>query len=86
MGCGVKNLQAPRGAWVAQSVKRPTLARVTISRFMGSSPAPGSVPTAQSLRSASDSVSPCLSVPPPLVLCLSLSKINIKGRLGGAVG
>ena len=59
-----------RGAWVAQSVKRPTLAQVVISRLMGSSPASGSVLTAQSLEPASDSVSPSLSAlprrPPPL--------------------
>ena len=47
-----------RGAWVAQSVKRPTSAQVTISRYVGSSPASGSVLTAQSLNPASDSVSP----------------------------
>ena len=35
-----------RGGWVAQSVKRPTSAQVTISRFLGSSPALGSVLTA----------------------------------------
>ena len=35
-----------RGAWVAQSVKRPTLARAMISRLMSSSPALGSVLTA----------------------------------------
>ena len=50
-----------RGAWVAQSVKRLTSAQVTISRFMGSSPASGSVLTAQSLEPALDSVSPSLS-------------------------
>ena len=31
-----------QGAWVAQSVERPTSARVTISRFVGSSPTWGS--------------------------------------------
>ena len=60
-------------AWVALSVKRPTLAQVMISRFVGSSPASGSVLTAQSLEPASDSVSPSLSAPPLLTLCLSLS-------------
>ena len=40
-----------------------------------SSPASGSVLTAQSLELATDSVSPSLGSP-PLVLCLSLSKIN----------
>ena len=48
------------GAWVAQSVKCPTLAQVMVSPFMGSSPAPGSVLTAQSLEPVSDSVSPSL--------------------------
>ena len=57
-----------RGAWVAQSVKRPTSAQVMISRFVGSSPALGSVPTAQSLEPASESVSPSLSAPPPPTL------------------
>ena len=62
------------GAWVAQSVKRPTLAQVTISRSVSSSPASGSVLTAQSLEPVSDSVSPSLSAPPPFMLCLSLSQ------------
>ena len=52
---------APGGA---QSVKPPTSAQVTISRFVGSSPASGSVLTARSLEPASDSV--------PLSLSLSL--------------
>ena len=52
-------------------------AQVTISRSMSSSPASGSVPTAQSLEPASDSVSPSLSGPPPThALSLSVSKIN----------
>ena len=71
---------------MAQLVERPTLARVMISRFVSSSPASGSVLTAQSLEPASDFVSPSLSAPPLLMLCLSvslslslsLSKINIK--------
>ena len=62
-----------RGAWVAQSVKRPTSAQVMILRFVGSSPALGSVLTAQSLEPASDCVS--LSLCPPLLM-LCLSKIN----------
>ena len=61
------------GAWVAQSVERPTLAQVTISRSVSSSPASGSVLTVQSLKPVSDSVSPSLSAPPMLALCLSLS-------------
>ena len=64
---------------MAQSVKRPTSAQVMISRFVGSSPASGSVLTARGLEPASDSVSLSLSAPPLLVLCLSLSKrIGIK--------
>ena len=71
-----------RGAWVAQSVTRPTSAQVMISWFVGSSPVSGSVLTAQSLEPALNSVSPSLSASPPLVrslslsLSLSLSKIN----------
>ena len=73
----MKNINSG-GAWVAQSVERLTLAQVMVSQFVGSSPALGSVQTAQSLESASDSVSPSLSAPPLLTLCLSLSKINTK--------
>ena len=62
------------GAWVAWSVKSPTLAQVMISRSVGSSPASGSVLTAQSLEPISDSVSPSLSAPPLFMLCLSLSQ------------
>ena len=65
---------ALRGAWVAQSVKCPTLAQVMNLRFMGSSPVSDSVLTAWSLEPASDSVSPCLSAPPLLTLCLSVSQ------------
>ena len=39
---------------------------------VSSSPTSGSVLTAQSLEPASDSVSPSLSVPPLLMLCLCL--------------
>ena len=62
------------GAWVAQLVEHLTSAQVMISRSVGLSPASGSVLTAQSLEPASDSVSPSLSDPPPLMLCLSLSQ------------
>ena len=58
------------GTWVAQSVERPTLAQVMISWSMSLSLASGSVLTAKSLEPASDSVSPSLSAPPPLMLCL----------------
>ena len=61
-----------RGAWVAQSVKPLTSAQVMISQSVSLGPASGSVLTAQSLETASGSVSPCLSVPPLLMLCLCL--------------
>ena len=63
-------------AWVALSVKHPTLAQVMISRLVSSSLALGSVLTAQSLEPASYSVFPSLSVPPPLVLSFSLTRKN----------
>ena len=50
------------------SVEPPTSAQVMISQFMGSTPSSGSVLTAQSLESASDSVSPSLSALPLLIL------------------
>ena len=62
------------GAWVAQSVKQPTSAQVTISRSVGSGPASGSGLMAQNLEPGSDSVSPSLSAPPLFILCLSLSQ------------
>ena len=65
-----------QGAWVAQSVECPTSAQVMISWFVSLSPASGSVLTAQSLERASDSVSPSLSAPSPIMLCLSLSKLT----------
>ena len=65
------------GSWVAQSVGRLTSAWVMISWFVGSSPAWGSVLTAQSLEPASDSVSPSLCTSPARALSLSDSqKIN----------
>ena len=51
------------GARVAQSVERPTSARVVISRFVGSSPTSDSVLMARSPEPPSDSVSPSLSLP-----------------------
>ena len=51
-----------RGAWVAQSVKRPASAQVMISRFVSLSPISGSVLTARSLEPASDYVSLSLSL------------------------
>ena len=67
------------GTWVAQLVKRLTLAQVMISQFVGLSPASGSVLTAQSLEPASDSLSLSLSALPQIVsvsVSLSLSKLN----------
>ena len=61
-----------RGAWVAQSVKRPTLAQVMILLSVSLSPTSGSVLTAQSLEPALVSVSPSLYAPPLLTPCLSL--------------
>ena len=65
------------GAWVAQLVECLTWAQVTISRFVGPSPASGSVLMTHSLEPASDSVSPSLSAPLLFALWLS-QKINIK--------
>ena len=50
------------GTEVAQSVKRPTLAQIMISQFVGLSPAWDCVLRTQSLESASDSVSLSLSL------------------------
>ena len=61
---------------MAQSVKHPTSAQVTISWFMSSSPMSGSVLKAQNLDPAWDSVSPSLSALPPFMLCLSVSLKN----------
>ena len=73
--CFKKN---PHGTWVAQLVRCQTLTQVMIPRFVGLSPTLVSVMKAQSLEPARDSVSPSLSVPPLLMLCLSLSRINNK--------
>ena len=61
---------------MVQLVKHPTLAQVMISWLVLSSPALGSVLTAQSLEPASDSVFPFLSAPPLLMLCLCLTLKN----------
>ena len=62
--------RAPGGS---QSVECLTLAQVTISQFVGSSPTSGSVLTARSLDPTLDSVPPSLSAPPLLTLCLAVS-------------
>ena len=69
----LKNKQ-PWGTWVAQLVKHLTLAQVMVSQFVSSSPVSGSVLTGQSLEPTLDSVSPSVSAPPLLTLCLSLSQ------------
>ena len=63
------------GAWVAHLVKRRTSAQVTISRFVGSSPASGSVLTAQSLELLRILCLP-LSLFLPHSCSVSLTKIN----------
>ena len=55
-------------------VGHPTLAQVMISWLMGSSPMSGSVLTAQNLESASDCVSPSLSLPLPFLHSVSVSQ------------
>ena len=57
--------------WGAQPVEHLSSALVMISQFVGSSPASGSVLTAQSLEPAWDSVSPSVSASPLLMLSLS---------------
>ena len=65
------------GAWVAQSVGRPTSAQVMISGFMSLSFVSGSVLTAWSLEFASDSMSLLSLCPSPVhALSLSVPKIN----------
>ena len=51
------------------SVERLVLAQVMIPRLVSSSPASGSVLTAQNLEPASDSVSHSLSAAPPTPTC-----------------
>ena len=68
----LQEVQGHRGAWVAQSVKRPTWTHVTISQFVSSGLASGSVLTAESLEPASESMSP--SPCPSLALSFSKSK------------
>ena len=57
-------------------MKRPTLAQVMNSQSVRLSPVLVSVLTAWGLEPAWDSVSPFLSAPPLLMLCLSLSLKN----------
>ena len=79
-GVGVVFRMLPtRVTWVVQSDKCPTLAQVTISRFVGSSPASGSGLTARSLEPAACfgfCVSFSLSAPPLLAHPLSQKEIK----------
>ena len=59
---------------MAQSVENPTSAQVMNAQFTGVNPTMGCVLTVQSLEPASDYMSPFLSAPHLLMLCLS--KIN----------
>ena len=68
-------IKREEGAWVAQPVKGPTSAQVTILWFESSSPALVSVLTAQSLLR---SLCLPLSLPLPRSHAVSLSNINIK--------
>ena len=61
---------------MAQSVGRPTTAQVMISQSVSSSPVSVSGLRAQILEAVSDSVSPSLSAPSLLALCLSVSLKN----------
>ena len=73
--------RARLGRLVAQSVKRPTSAQVTISLLVGSSPTSGSVLTARSPEPTSDSVSVSLPLPCSHSASLSLSLSNINKTL-----
>ena len=76
-----------RGAWGAQWAERPTSAPVTISQFVGSSPASGSVLTAQNLELLWILCLP-LSRPLPCSrsLCLYVKYINILKKIVGRKG
>ena len=69
-----------RGTWVAQSVGHLTSAQVMISQSVSSSPASGSVLTAQSLEPASDSVSSSLCPSPTHAVFLSEINKHIKNK------
>ena len=73
---GTLKIGIPWGAWAARSAQRLPSAQVMISRPVSSSPASGSVLTAQSLEPASDSASPSLSLPLPHSRSVSLCLKN----------
>ena len=60
-----------RGTWVAQSVKRPTLAQIMVSWFVSLSPMSGSARRVQSLLWIL-----CLPFSAPTLLTLSISLTN----------
>ena len=70
---------------MTQSVKNPTSAQVTILQLVGLSHASGSVLTAQSLETASNSVSPSLPLPALHSVSIFLSKnektLKLKKRI-----
>ena len=70
--CNNEDIIAGAPGWLSW-FKHLTSTQVMISRFVSSSPTSGSVLTVQTLEPASDSVSPSLSAPPLLMLCLCLS-------------
>ena len=74
------------GARVALSVKRPTSAEVTVSRFVGSSTTSGSVLTARSLELLRLLCLPLSLLLPAYALYLSPSRINIKNFLKMLIG
>ena len=77
-----------RGAWVAWSVKRPTSAQVMISQSVSSSPASGSVLTAQTGAYFGVCVSLFLCPSPVHAVSLTVSKIKknktLKKKIWGA--
>ena len=79
---------ALRGAWVVQSVKRPTLAQVMILRFVSSSPVLGSADSSEPGACFGFRVSLSLCPSPAHALSLSVSKINktLKNCLNVCIG
>ena len=71
---------------MAQSAEPPTLAQVMISQLVSSSPASGSVLTAQSLEPALDLASPSLSAPPPSLTNKQTSKTIFSNNVGDTSG
>ena len=68
-------------AWVAQLIKPLILAQVMISQSVSLSPTSGSCADSSEPGAALDFVSPSLSAPLPLVLCLSKINKHLKSFL-----